>query len=130
MSRSYARDIDGVNDSPTILGAPLRSLTPIVNEEIKFDLQHRRDDSSELETQIRDAAYISAPGRSLEGTKVDPIAIVNANPNAFSPTKLFAEYATELKANKDGYDQSQERSHLYETGEHSDVLKSISKGQM
>ena len=50
MSRSYARDIDDENDSPTIQGAPLRSLTPIVNEEIKFDLQHRRDDSSELET--------------------------------------------------------------------------------
>ena len=48
--------------------------------------------------------------------------------DALSPSKLFAEYATELKANRDGFDENQERSHLYETGEHSDVLKSISKG--
>ena len=101
-----------------------------MNEELKLDFQHTRDESSELETQIRDAAYISAPGRSLEGTKVDPLVIKNAPADALSPAKLFAEYATELKGNRDGYDENQERSHLYETGEHSDVLKSISKGQM
>ena len=93
-------------------------------------LFHNRDESSELETHIRDAGYISAPGRSLEGTRT---AVENekvfATGDALSPTKLAAEYVTDLKANRDGFDENQERSHLYETGEHSDVLKSISQGQ-